>query len=220
MGGPGTGNVGHFDVAVDVAHQKISVDVADHDVPFVDSLDFDVDVARNTQLKIHLDDVALEFTMPAPVVAMTAKGTVDVELQRALLLGDVEGDVLAGLFELVFGFCAGGFVDGELHLVRICAYYFDGTPDVVNLQRFIWDTGHGKGFPNGFLLLHRQVAIGIAKGHEKYEGMRKLQVKRRCDIHYRMRDRHGLRLRDRHLLRERHRAYGLRDQGDGKQTAA
>ena len=140
MGGPGTGNVGHFDVAVDVPHQKISVDVADHDVPFVDSLDFDVDVARNTQLKIDLDDVALEFTMPAPVVAMAAKGTIDVELQRALLLGDVEGDVLAGLFELVFGFCAGGFVGGELHLVRICAYYFDGTPDVVNFQRFMWGT--------------------------------------------------------------------------------
>src|SRR5258708_29986115 len=92
---PRTGHVVHFDVAIDIAHKKNPVDVAHQNAALIHSLDFDVDVARNAELKIHLDDITLEFAAAASIVAIAAERPVHIELQGACLLGDVEGDFLA-----------------------------------------------------------------------------------------------------------------------------
>src|SRR5438094_8138728 len=113
---PRTGNFLHFDVAIDIAHKKTPIGVAHQNAAFIHSLDFDVDVAGNTELKIHLDDVALEFAPAASVVAIAAERPVHIELQRACLLGDVEGDFLASSFELFLGFRA------DRLLIMSCAW--------------------------------------------------------------------------------------------------
>src|SRR5437660_10344236 len=142
---PRTGNVVHFDVAIDIAHKKTPVDVAHQNAALIHSLDFDVDVAGNPELKIHLDDITLEFAAAASIVAIAAERPVHIELQGACLLGDVEGDFLASLFELFLGFRADRLLDRELRLVGICAHDFDGTPDVVNFEGLRLDGLHPKG---------------------------------------------------------------------------
>src|SRR5215467_14505126 len=99
-GRAGTGDVAHLDIAVDVAHKKISADVAYGNAAFVDGFDFDVNVARDLDLKIHFNDVAFEFAVAAPLVTMAAERAVDVELQQAFLFSDVEGNFFASLIEL------------------------------------------------------------------------------------------------------------------------
>src|SRR5215472_18826207 len=72
------GDVVHLDVTIDVTHQEGAVDVAHGNAAFVDGFDFDVNVARDLNLKIHFDNVALEFTVAATVVAIAAERAVDV----------------------------------------------------------------------------------------------------------------------------------------------
>src|SRR5215813_6720375 len=111
MRGPGTGNVVHFDVAIDVAHKKIAIDVADGNAAFIHGFNLNIDVARNVELKVHLDDVSLVAVKIHAVVALAAKWAVHVELQQARLLGNVERDFFASLFDFVLRFCASGFLD-------------------------------------------------------------------------------------------------------------
>src|SRR5438094_1371713 len=201
--GPRTRNFVHFDVAIDIAHKKTPIGVAHQNAAFIHSLDFDVDVAGNTELKIHLDDVALEFAPAASVVAIAAERPVHIELQRACLLGDVEGDFLASSFELFLGFRADRLFDHELRLVGICAHNLDGTPDVVNFQGPMLDTRHRERFLDGLLLLHWQVAIGVVESHWKCGRKMKLQGTS-GDFYCRLRDFYG---------------HGLGGQGKGKQAA-
>src|SRR5216117_1710866 len=46
---PGTGNVVHFDVAIDIAHKETPADVPHQNAPLIHSLDFDVHVAGNAE---------------------------------------------------------------------------------------------------------------------------------------------------------------------------
>src|SRR5437016_13898320 len=201
---PGTGDVVHFDVAIDIAHKKTTVDVAHQNAALIHSLDFDVDVAGNAELKIHLDDITLEFAAAASIVAIAAERPVHIELQGACLLGDVQGDFFASLFELFLGFRADRFFDRELRLVGICAHDFDGAPDVVNFEGPVLDARHRKRFLDGLFFLHCQVAIGVIESHWEY-GRRVKPHEERCSDFY-------CRLRDSY-------ANGLGAQGKGKQTA-
>src|SRR5579864_1506839 len=88
--GAGASDVVHLDVTVDVAHQKAAANVADGNASLTYGFDFNINVARDLNLKIHFDDIALEFAVAAAVVAMAAEGAVDVELQQALFVGDVQ----------------------------------------------------------------------------------------------------------------------------------
>src|SRR5437016_3832927 len=185
---PETCDVVHFDVAIDIAHKKTPVDVAHQYAALIHSLDFDVDVAGNAELKIHLDDVALEFVAAAPIVAIAAERPVHIELQGACLLGDVQGDFLASLFELFLGFRADRLFDRELRLVGICAHDFDGAPDVVNFEGPVLDARHRKRLLDGLLLLHWQVAIGVIDSHWEYGRRMKLHGKRCSDFYCRLRD--------------------------------
>src|SRR5258708_27523709 len=185
---PRTGHVVHFDVAIDIAHKKNPVDVAHQNASLIHSLDFDVDVARNAELKIHLDDITLEFAAAASIVAIAAERPVHIELQGACLLGDVEGDFLASLLELFLGFRADRLFDRELRLIGICAHHFDGTPDVVNFQGLMLDARHRERFLDGLLRLHRQGAIRVVGSEWKYGRKMNLQGKNRGDFYYRLRD--------------------------------
>src|SRR5215472_8761501 len=135
--GAGARDVVHLDVAINVTDQEAAIDVAHGNAALVDGLDFDVNVAGDLNLKIHFDNVALEFAVAATVVAVAAERAVDVELQQALLFGDVESNFLARQFEFFLGFRANGFVDRELGLAGICTHDFDGTPDVVDFERAV-----------------------------------------------------------------------------------
>src|SRR5437879_9153920 len=201
---PGTGNVVHFDVAIDIAHKETPADVPHQNAPLIHSLDFDVHVAGNAELKIHLDDVALELAAATSIFAIAAERPVHIELQGACLLGDVEGDFLASLFELFLGFRADRLLDRELRLVGICAHDFDGAPDVVNFEGPVLDARHRKRLLDGLLLLHWQVAIGVIDSHWEYGRRMKLHGKRCSDFYCRLRDSY---------------ANGLGGQGKGKQTA-
>src|SRR5437660_3711084 len=80
---PGTGNVVHFDVAIDIAHKETPADVPHQNAPLIHSLDFDVHVPGDAELKIHLDEVDHELAAPQSIFAFLAKSTVHIELQAA-----------------------------------------------------------------------------------------------------------------------------------------
>ncbi len=145
-------------------------------------------------MKIHLNDVAVEFAVAAPIVAMAAKGAVDIELQKAFLLADVEGNFFASLLEFVFGRGADGFADRESRFVGSCAQDLDGAPDVIDLERPMLDAGHGKRLLYGLLPFDWQVAVRVVELQGESGRRRKLHGKRYGKVQGRLRNPHVHRL--------------------------
>src|SRR5579862_2049477 len=148
-----------FDVAIHVARHEVAVHVAYDDAAFVDGTQVDTDIARDVEDEIHFHNVAIFVATTlaaAAVFAIAAERAIDVELEAAVGLRDVEIDFFMREGERLFRFGARIFVDDEFNLIAGAADDFDRTEDVVDFDGAVLAVGEGEGFLNYFVIVDRE----------------------------------------------------------------
>src|SRR5215469_624734 len=157
----------HFDSAIYVAYGEVADHIANAHPSGVHGSELQVHAARDLELEVHLDHVAV-VAVPAAsaaaiaiTVAIAAKGPVDVELQQVWLVGDIERHFLLSGVHSFLGFRTNGFVDHQLHLVGLPADHFDGAENIVDVQEFV-RRAHAEGLADSLLLPYGHGGVVVA----------------------------------------------------------